>query len=61
MANSFELTKKNFNRVKTQYEQHRAFRCQKCHQKFKIGDLITRVGKSYGRYFHESCLEKMRV
>ena len=61
MANSFKLTKRNFNRVKNKYQQHRAFRCPKCHEQFEIGDVIIRVGASFGRYFHESCLEGMRV
>jgi len=61
MTNTFKLTRQNFNHVKTKYEKHHAFECPRCHQEFKEGDIVVRTGHRNGRYFHQSCLESMRV
>ena len=61
MASSFKLTKQNFKRIKTMYEQIGVFQCPKCHKPFKLGDEIVRVGRFSGRYFHKKCLETMRI
>ena len=65
MANSFKLNKKNFNRVKNKFEKqhHKNFECasESCHKPFKEGDRVVRIGKTNARYFHEDCLQNMRV
>lgn len=56
---TFQLTERNYLRIKNRYEKnHGSFQCVSCEKPFEIGDKIT-PNSHCNKLYHQSCFQKL--